>query len=126
MTESEIIRETISITRRSVTEEDKEVAALYTQVVKKGLNRALYLLRFGTPSEKLRIATASMSSAARLAAVDAAAEIEEHRVELERMMDEITTVADRQIVISGPEARPQLEWIDAGATAVVVRPDDQD
>lgn len=122
----EIIRETISVTRTNISEADKEVAALYNRVVTKGLNHALYVLHWGTPGEKLRIATAAMSSAARLAAVDSKAEIEEHRIELERMMDEITSVGDADLVISGPDAPPQMEFIDAQAQTLAIGPHDKD
>lgn len=121
----EIIRETISVTRTSISEEDKEVAALYNKVVKRGLNHALWLLRFGTPSDKLRISTAAMSSAARLAAVDQKSELEEHRLELERVMDEITSVGEHETIISGPDAPPTYEFIDADSQTLAIGPHDQ-
>lgn len=108
----EIIRETISVTRTSLSEDDKAISALYSRVVTAGLDHALYLLSWGSPSEKLRISTAAMQSAARLAAVDSKAEIEEHRLELERVLDDITSVAEPDIVVTGPDA-PIVEYIDA-------------
>jgi|SRR5215472_276180 len=119
MTE-EIIRETISVTRTKLTDEDKEISSLYHRVVVRGLNHAMYLLDFGSPSEKLRVATAAMSSASRLAALDSKAEIEEHRMELERVLDEITSVGESQRIISGPDAppEPEYEYIDATTAEV--------
>lgn len=111
----EIIRETISVTRTSLSEDDKAISALYSRVVTAGLNHALWLLSWGTPSEKLRISTAAMQSAARLAAVDSKAEIEEHRVELERVLDDITSVAEPAIIVTGPDAPPILEYIEVDA-----------
>jgi len=109
----EIIRETISVTRTAISEQDKAVSAAYHQVVMAGLDHAMYVLAWGTPDEKLRISTAAMASAARLAAVDSKAEIEEHRTELERVLDEITSVGESQRVISGPDAPPTIEYIPA-------------
>jgi hypothetical protein len=109
----EIIRETISVTRTAISEEDKQVSAAYHRVVLAGLDHAMYVLAFGAPDEKLRIATAAMGSAARLAAVDSKAEIEEHRMELERVLDEITSVGETQTIITGPDAPPEYEFIDA-------------
>lgn len=126
----EIIRETIAITRTSahVSDEDKEIAALYNKVVKKGLRYAEQRLRWGTPEEKLRIATAALSSAARLAALDAAAEIEESRLEFERLMAEVTDVGGTsQIVVSGPDAPPPTpRFIDASSAPLALGTDDQD
>lgn len=126
----EIIRETISVTRTSahVSDEEKEVSALYNRVVKKGLKHALFVLQHGTPDAKLRISTAAIASAARLAALDAAAEVEEHRLEFERMMDEVANVGGTsQIVVSGPEAPPPTpRFIDAKATPLAIGSDDQD
>ena len=45
----EIIRETISVTRTSLSDDDKAISALYSRVVTAGLNHALYLLSWGTP-----------------------------------------------------------------------------
>lgn len=112
----EIIRETISVTRTSLSEDDKQISALYSKVVTAGLNHALWLLSWGTPSEKLRISTAAMSSAARLAAVDSKAEIEEHRVELERVLDDIIDVGESERIIAGPDAPPILEYVDVPHT----------
>jgi len=109
----EIIRETISVTRTAISEEDKQVSALYHRVVLAGLDHAMFVLNWGTPDEKLRISTAAMQSAARLAAVDSKAEIEEHRMELERVLDEITSVGESQRVITGPDAPIEYEFIDA-------------
>jgi hypothetical protein len=123
----EIIRETISVTRTSLTEEDKAISALYNRVVTEGLNHALYILSWGTPTEKLRISTAAMSSAARLAAVDSKAEIEEHRLELERVLDDITSVGESERIITGPDApEPFVEFIDVEAQALVSGADDKD
>jgi hypothetical protein len=114
----EIIRETISVTRTNLTDEDKQTSALYSRVVTAGLERALWLLSWGTPAEKLRITTATLVSAARLAAVDSKAEIEEHRLELERVLDDITSVGESERIIAGPDApEPVLEFIDAEASA---------
>jgi len=117
----EIIRETISVTRTAISEEDKEISALYTKVVKAGLNHAMWLLEWGSPTEKLRIATTSMQNAARLAAVDTKAEIEQHRLELERVLDDITSVGESQLIITGPDAPPApppslIEYIDSEST----------
>ena len=109
----EIIRETISVTRTSISDEDKQVSALYHRVVIAGLSHAMYVLEWGTPDEKLRISQAAMQSAARLAAVDSKSEIEEHRMELERVLDEITSVGESQTIITGPDAPPPVpEFID--------------
>jgi hypothetical protein len=121
----EIIRETISVTRTSLTEQDKQISALYAKVVTEGLNHALYLLSWGTPNEKLRISTAAMASAARLAAVDSKAEIEEHRLELERVLDDITSVAEPELIVTGPDAPPLIEYIDAEAQTVAGWPHDK-
>jgi len=115
----EIIRETISVTRTAISEEDKEISALYTKVVKAGLNHAMWLLEWGSPTEKLRIATTSMQNAARLAAVDTKAEIEQHRLELERVLDDITSVGESQLIITGPDAPPPAPspfYIDSEST----------
>jgi hypothetical protein len=120
----EIIRETISITRANLSEEDREVSALYGRVVTAGLNHAMFLLEFGTPVEKLRISAVAMQSAARLAAVDSKAEIEEHRIEFERMLEGITSVPDADIIVSGPDAPPIVEFIDAYAETAAGRADD--
>jgi hypothetical protein len=114
----EIIRETISVTRTSLSEDDKAVSALYGRVVTAGLDHALWLLAWGTPAEKLRVTVAALSSASRLAAVDSKAEIEEHRLELERVLDDITSVGESERIIAGPDApEPVLEFIDAEASA---------
>ena len=42
----------------------------------------------------------------------ASAEIEEHRLELERVLDDITSVAEPDVVITGPDAPPILEYIE--------------
>jgi hypothetical protein len=115
----EIIRETISVTRTKISDEDKQVSALYNRVVIAGLNHAMYILDFGSPAERLRVATAAMQSASRLAAIDSKAEIEEHRLELERVLDDITSVGESQTIITGPDAPPAtpiLEYIDAPTT----------
>jgi hypothetical protein len=110
----EIIRETISVTRTNLSDEDKQISGLYGRVVTAGLEHALWLLAWGTAGEKLRVATAAMGSAARLAAVDSKAEIEEHRLELERVLDDITAVGESERIIAGPDApAPVLEFIDA-------------
>lgn len=126
----EIVRETITRTSTvvNITEEDKEVARLYTDVVRRGLEYARWVLDWGMPGDKLRIATAAMSSAARLAAVDAKSEIEEHRLEFERMMDDITSVAEPERVITGPDAPPappNYEFIDAQSTPLAIGPHDK-
>jgi len=120
----EIIRETISVSRTSLTEHDKEISALYGRVVSVGLDHAMWLLAWGTPAEKLRVATAAMASAARLAAVDSKAEMEEHRLEFQRTLDEITSVVERDLIVSGPDAPPILEFIDAQTETLAGRADD--
>jgi len=114
----EVIRETISVTRTAISEEDKQVSAKYHQVVLAGLDHAMFVLNWGSPDEKLRISIAAMGSAARLAAVDSRAEIEEHRLELERVLDEITSVGESQRIITGPDAPVEYEFIDADATTI--------
>lgn len=130
----EIIRETISVTRTSahVSDEEKEIAGLYNKVVRRGLKHALHVLEWGTPDEKMRVTTASIQSAARLAALDAAAEIEESRAEFERLITEVTDVGGTsQIIVSGPDAPPPTPtFIDATAHAttspLALGPHDQD
>ena len=126
----EIVRETISITRSSahVSDEEKEIAGLYNKVVRRGLNQALHLLQWGTPEQKMRITTTAIQSASRLAALESASEIEEARLEFERLVSQVTDVGGTSpIVISGPDAPPPTpRFIDAPSTAVAIGPDDQD
>lgn len=88
----EIIRETISVTRTNISEEDKELASDYNAFIRRALREGHKILRFGTPDQKLRLVTSSINAASRLAAIDSKSEVEEQRREYEHLMSNIRDV----------------------------------
>lgn len=95
----ELIRETISITRTSITENDKDIADAYARLIKRALGEATRILRFGTMEQRMRIITSAMGAAKGLASVDAKVEVERHRVAFESMIDEMVDVVEIEPVV---------------------------
>jgi hypothetical protein len=116
----EIVRETISVSRTSISEEEKAVASEYNQFVIRGLRRADHLLRFGTPEVQLRLCVAAISSSSRLAALDSKTITEEHRTAFESLVDDITRIPEIQQVVT------ESEVIDVEPKALVRSVDDKD
>lgn len=114
----EIIRETISVTRTQISDEDKAISADYNRIVREALRQADILLRFGTPSQKMRLITAAMSSAGRLASVDSKVEVQVARTQFEQMLDEMRMVPELEQIITGPDAQERVEFIDVAASSL--------
>jgi hypothetical protein len=116
----EIIRETISVSRTTVSDEEKAVASEYNRFVIRGLKKADQLLRFGTPEVQLRLCVAAISSSSRLAALDSKTITEEHRTAFETLVDDITRIPELQQVVT------ESEVIDVEPKALVRSTDDKD
>jgi hypothetical protein len=99
----ELIRETISLTRTSITDDDREIASEYNKLVKHSLKVADWLLSYGSPATRLKIVTACMSSASRLASLDSKTETEQHRVAFERLIDSVTKIPEIEHVVTKDE-----------------------
>jgi len=115
----EIVRETISVSRTSISEEEKAVASEYNKFVIRGLRKADHLLRFGTPEVQLRLCVAAISSSSRLAAIDSKTVTEEHRTAFESLVDDITRIPELQQVVT------ESEVIDVEPKALVRSTDDK-
>lgn len=116
----EIVRETISVSRTSISDEEKAVASEYNKFVIRGLKKADHLLRFGTPEVQLRLCVAAISSSSRLAAIDSKTVTEEHRHAFESLVDDITSIPELQQVVT------ESEVIDVEPKALVRSANDKD
>ena len=118
---AEIIRETISVTRSSITEEDKAISADYNRVIRRALAEAEDMLLWGTRTEKMQIVRAALQAAGRLAAVDSKVEVETARIEFEAMLDEVRAIPEMETIITGSDD-PHVEYVDVEAKALPESP----
>ena len=118
---AEIIRETISVTRSSIPEEDKAISADYNRVIRLALAEAEEILMWGTTAQKMQIVRAALQAAGRLAAVDSKVEVETARIEFEAMLDEVRAIPEMQTVITDHAHNP-TEYVDVEAKALPESP----
>jgi hypothetical protein len=89
-----VLRETISITNVNITDEDKALGHEFNRTMWRALARANLYLTHGPESARLAVTKTFIQAAARLSAVDAQSEIEEHRIAFMRTMSKMTEAID--------------------------------
>ena len=87
-----VIKETISVVSQHVSEADKELGAEFNRVAWLALQQAAVYLRFGPESARLAVTRTMVQSMARLSAIDAKAQIEEHRLAFMRTLRKMSDV----------------------------------
>jgi hypothetical protein len=86
------LTETISISERDITDEEKRLASKYNSLVDECLDWALLEMRFGTHSSRIALASRVITSAARLAGMEVKTQTETHRVAFQQLLQEMTAV----------------------------------
>lgn len=112
-----VVKETISVITKNVTEVDKALGAEFNRIGFMALNQAeRYLLGFHGEGARLSITNTFLKTMARLSAADASKEIEEHRA---TFLGYLTS--------QHADINPHIpEAIDVGSASVTGPTDDQD
>lgn len=87
-----VIRETVSVISQHVSEQDKELGAEFNRVAWMALEQAALYLKHGPEPARLAVTRTMVSTLARLSAIDAKAQIEEHRVAFMRTLSKMSDV----------------------------------
>lgn len=102
--DQKIIRETLTIEAANITDDDRELGAAFNKVAWEALGWARYYLRNGPQHARLTVVKQFLSASAKLAAADASAELETHRLTFQAELAQMTdiTPAEIEITPTGP------------------------
>lgn len=86
------LTETISVSTRDVSDEEKYLAHRYNQLVDMCITWAGQQMKHGTHPTKLSLTKSVLASAARLATLDTKTQTEQHRVAFQALLERMTDV----------------------------------
>jgi hypothetical protein len=86
------LTETISISERDITDEEKRLASKYNRLVDECLDWALLEMRFGTHPSRMALTTRVITTAARLAGMEVKTQTETHRIAFQNLLQEMTAL----------------------------------
>jgi len=98
--DQKIIRETLTIEAANVTDEDRELGAAFNKVSWEALGWARYYLRNGPQTARLTVVKSFLSAISKLAAADASAELETHRLMFQTELQSMTDIVPAEIEIT--------------------------
>lgn len=86
------LTETVTVSQRDVTEEEKYLAHRYNMLVDMCITWAGQQMKHGTHPTKLSLTKSVLASAARLATLDTKTQTEQHRVAFQALLERMTEV----------------------------------
>jgi hypothetical protein len=86
------LTETVTVSQRDITDEEKHLAHKYNLLVDLCLNWAGRQMKFGSFPTKLSITKSVLASSSRLAALDTKTQTEQHRVAFQALLERMTEV----------------------------------
>ena len=90
------LTETVSVTERLVTDDEKSNAQDYNKLVKEVIAFSRHQLRHGTMSTRLTLAKSVLPAASRLSAIDSKETISEHRAAMSTLVAKVLTLPAAQ------------------------------
>ena len=92
MTDSITLTETVTVSTRDATDEERYLAHRYNLLVDKCLTWAGQQMSYGTHATKLTLTKSVLTSASRLAALDTKTQTEQHRVAFQQLLSHMTEI----------------------------------
>ena len=86
------LTETVTVSQRDATDEERYLAHRYNLLVDKCLTWAGKQMDYGTYTTKLSLTKSVLTSASRLAALDTKTQTEQHRVAFQQLLSHMTEV----------------------------------
>ncbi len=86
------ITETLTVTERDITDEERRLSHKYNELVGTCLEWAQKQMRFGTTPTRLAITRSVVASAARLSALENKTQMEVHRTAFQNLLSEMTAI----------------------------------
>jgi len=86
------LTETISISERDITDEEKRLASKYNALVDECLDWAMLQMKYGMHETRLQLTGRVLTTAARLAGMEVKTQTETHRIAFQNLLHEMTTV----------------------------------
>lgn len=86
------LTETVTVSTRDITEEERYLAARYNKLVDKCITWAAQQMVYGAHATKLSLTKSVLASASRLAALDTKTQVEQHRVAFQSLLSEMTAI----------------------------------
>lgn len=86
------LTETVTVSQRDVTDEEKYLAHRYNLLVDKCITWAGRQMIYGTHATQLSLTKSVLASASRLAALDTKTQTEQHRVAFQALLEKMTEV----------------------------------
>lgn len=99
------LTETITVSERDISAEEKRLASKYNQLVDECIDWARIQMVYGTHSTRLTLARSVISTAARLAGMEVKTQTETHRIAFQQLLQEMATID----VTSEPAALPAFD-----------------
>jgi hypothetical protein len=84
------LTETVTVTSREISDEERVLANKYNALVARCLEWADQQMRYGSHSTKLTLTKSVVSAASRLAALDTKIEQEQHRLAFQALLQQVT------------------------------------
>lgn len=86
------LTETVTVSQRDATDEERYLAHRYNMLVDKCLTWAGTQMSFGSHATKLTLTKSVLTSASRLAALDTKTQTEQHRVAFQQLLTHMTEI----------------------------------
>lgn len=86
------LTETITVSERDISEEEKRLASKYNRLVDQCIDWAAVQMRYGPHQTRLTLARSVISTAARLAGMEVKTQTETHRIAFQELLREMTTI----------------------------------
>jgi hypothetical protein len=86
------LTETVTVSQRDVTDEEKYLAHRYNLLVDTCITWAGQQMKYGTHPTRLSLTKSVLASAARLATLDTKTQTEQHRVAFQALLERMTEV----------------------------------
>lgn len=116
--EQQIIRESLSVTTRQITDDDRAIAREFNDLAYEVLERSRRVMKHGPTEERNIIMRVVLGSLSKLSQVDAKAEIDVSREALLSVMQQMTIPANVESTTPAPDL-PTVDQVDeAGHPAV--------
>ncbi len=87
------LTETVTVSQRDASDEEKYLAHRYNRLVDRCLTWAGQQMEYGTMYVKLSLTKSVLASASRLAALDTKSQTETHRLAFQHLLQEMTVVS---------------------------------
>lgn len=86
------LTETVSVTSRDISDEERRLASRYNALVDKCITWAGQQMSYGTHATKLSLTRSVLAAASRLAVLDTKTQTEEHRVAFQSLLSDMAKV----------------------------------